>query len=64
LTCTNLFYPLNLSIDYEAWKTFIGRKMNARKNNSEKFNYEIWTEVQKRFFNNVCGNEMKQYGYY
>ncbi len=64
LACTNFFSPLNLPIDYETWKKFIGQKMNARKNNKEKFKYENWTEDQKHFFNKVCGKEMKQYGYY
>jgi hypothetical protein len=59
-----LFKPLEIPVDYETWSNFIGQKMNARKDNDDKYKYENWADYQKDFFDKICGNEMRYYGYY
>jgi len=58
-----LFEPLGVSISEEVWRQFTAKKVNANKKTDDRYKYENWTDEEKAFFREMCGEEMAQYGY-
>ena len=59
----NILDILDLELDYQIWKKFVTRKVNANKKNKNATTFNEWSYDQKRFFKLYCSEEMKLYDY-
>ena len=59
----NILDILDLELDYQIWKKFVTRKVNANKKNKNATTFNEWSYDQKRFFKLYCSDEMKLYDY-
>ncbi len=54
--------PLGLDLDYNEWDRIRKEPANRSKNNTIT-NFDSWTEADKHTLYQICGNEMRVYGY-
>ncbi|QTA83260.1 p-loop domain-containing protein [Desulfonema limicola] len=60
----NILVPLNLNLSYEIWEQFIKNPVNTNDSVIKSNSYKEWTDEQKAYFWEICGPEMKQFGYF